>query len=82
MLNSKATLPPQQSKQIGGENMKLILEGEPKEIAALARELQERREESCEVAKSCTYNLIVEHDQIRDIIGHVASSPNCNIRQN
>lgn len=43
--------------------LKITVEGQPKEIAALALELQERRGKLVEVTKRDTYDLVIENDQ-------------------
>lgn len=43
--------------------MTITIEGRPKEIAALALELQERRRESVEFSDGDTDNLVTEHCQ-------------------
>lgn len=43
--------------------MTITIEGRPKEIAALALELQERRRESVEFSDGDTDNLVAEHCQ-------------------
>lgn len=55
------------NKRERGERMlKITVEGQPKEIAALALELQERRGKLVEVTKRDTYDLVIENDQARD----------------
>ena len=61
--------------------MKIIIEVSAKEIAALVLELQERPGILSGVTKSNTYDLIVKHDQVGEIVGHVCTCLNLNIGQ-
>lgn len=56
--------------------MKITIEGEPKEIAALVLELQERRAKSIDAANGNAYNLVIKNDEIRDIKSVFAASKN------
>lgn len=61
--------------------MKVIVEGEAKEIAALVFAVQERRDAGLDGSEAYTNNLIVENNQVMNVNPIVVSSQDGNISQ-
>lgn len=64
----------------GEESMTVTVEGHPKEIAALALELQERRGKSVDIPESDAHNLVIKNDQARNAQDVIREIRHSNVR--